>query len=48
MRVANDLERVGDLAKNIAKRTIAIDEQQLSQKRGTVFRGSLTDCLRGK
>ena len=26
MRVANDLERIGDLAKNIAKRTIAIDE----------------------
>jgi len=27
MRVANDLERVGDLAKNVAKRVIAIGEQ---------------------
>ncbi len=25
MRISNDLERVGDLAKNIAKRVIAID-----------------------
>ncbi len=27
MRIANDLERVGDLAKNVAKRVIAIGEQ---------------------
>ena len=32
MRISHDLERVGDLAKNIAKRTIAID-QSLSTKR---------------
>ena len=25
LRVANDLERIGDLAKNIAKRVIALD-----------------------
>jgi phosphate transport system protein len=37
MRVANDLERVGDLAKNIAKRTIAIDEPLRSQKLMTGF-----------
>jgi phosphate transport system protein len=28
MRVANDLERVGDLAKNVAKRVVAIGEQR--------------------
>jgi phosphate transport system protein len=38
MRVANDLERVGDLAKNIAKRTIAIDAPLRSQKLMTSFR----------
>src|SRR6185312_5250128 len=27
IRIANDLERVGDLAKNVAKRVIAIGEQ---------------------
>ena len=37
MRVANDLERIGDLAKNIAKRTIAIDEPLRSQKLMTGF-----------
>ena len=25
LRVANDLERIGDLAKNIAKRVVALD-----------------------
>jgi phosphate transport system protein len=28
MRIANDLERVGDLAKNVAKRVVAIGEQR--------------------
>ena len=32
LRVANDLERVGDLAKNIAKRTIAIEDQAQAPK----------------
>jgi phosphate transport system protein len=32
IRIANDLERVGDLAKNIAKRVIAIQDQFHSQK----------------
>ena len=27
IRIANDLERIGDLAKNVAKRVIAIGEQ---------------------
>lgn len=31
MRISNDLERVGDMAKNIAKRTLAI-ERELSNK----------------
>ncbi|NVK34091.1 MAG: phosphate signaling complex protein PhoU [Rhodobacteraceae bacterium] len=31
-RIANDLERVGDMAKNIAKRVIAIDGDMKSQK----------------
>ncbi|MES0879976.1 phosphate signaling complex protein PhoU [Roseibium sp. SCP14] len=31
-RIANDLERVGDLAKNVAKRTIAIDSNLQSKK----------------
>ncbi|MEM9629936.1 MAG: phosphate signaling complex protein PhoU [Pseudomonadota bacterium] len=31
-RIANDLERVGDLAKNVAKRTIAIDNDLQSKK----------------
>jgi len=37
MRVANDLERIGDLAKNIAKRTIAIDAPLRSEKLMTGF-----------
>lgn len=32
IRIANDLERVGDLAKNISKRVIAIQDQFHSQK----------------
>ncbi|MGE3146689.1 MAG: phosphate signaling complex protein PhoU [Pseudorhodoplanes sp.] len=36
LRVANDLERIGDLAKNIAKRTIALQGEFPSQK---VIRG---------
>ncbi|ODN69826.1 phosphate signaling complex protein PhoU [Methylobrevis pamukkalensis] len=32
LRIANDLERIGDLAKNIAKRVIAIDGQMISKK----------------
>lgn len=32
LRVANDLERVGDLAKNIAKRTIALEDQAHAPK----------------
>ncbi len=32
MRIANDLERVGDLAKNVAKRVIAIDTDLNSKK----------------
>ncbi|MEC9470466.1 MAG: phosphate signaling complex protein PhoU, partial [Pseudomonadota bacterium] len=31
-RIANDLERVGDLAKNVAKRVIAIDSDLQSKK----------------
>lgn len=31
-RIANDLERVGDLAKNVAKRTIAIDKDIQKKK----------------
>lgn len=31
-RIANDLERVGDMAKNVAKRVIAIDGDMRSQK----------------
>ncbi len=37
LRVANDLERIGDLAKNIAKRTIVIDEPLKSQALMTGF-----------
>ena len=36
LRIANDLERIGDLAKNIAKRTIAMENDQ-SQR--TLLRG---------
>jgi len=32
IRIANDLERIGDLAKNVAKRVIAIAEQPASVK----------------
>ena len=32
IRIANDLERVGDLAKNIAKRVIAVQDQFQSQR----------------
>lgn len=32
LRVANDLERIGDLAKNIAKRTLALEGEFPSQK----------------
>jgi phosphate transport system protein len=32
MRIANDLERVGDLGKNIAKRALAIQKEAFSQK----------------
>jgi phosphate transport system protein len=36
LRVSNDLERIGDLAKNIAKRVIALDDDHLLHK---VMRG---------
>jgi phosphate transport system protein len=36
MRISNDLERIGDLAKNIAKRVLALDNEFRSQK---VMRG---------
>ena len=32
IRIANDLERIGDLAKNVAKRVVAIGEQSASVK----------------
>jgi phosphate transport system protein len=32
LRIANDLERIGDLAKNIAKRVVALDGEFQSQK----------------
>src|SRR6185295_15804278 len=32
IRIANDLERVGDLGKNIAKRAVAIQKESFSQK----------------
>jgi phosphate transport system protein len=32
LRIANDLERVGDLAKNTAKRVLALDGQYQAQK----------------
>jgi phosphate transport system protein len=32
IRIANDLERIGDLGKNIARRAIAIQTQPFSQK----------------
>jgi phosphate transport system protein len=32
IRIANDLERIGDLAKNVAKRVIAIGDQPTSSK----------------
>ena len=32
IRIANDLERVGDLGKNIAKRAVAIQKDSFSQK----------------
>ena len=32
MRVATDLERIGDLAKNVAKRVVAISDQAPAQK----------------
>jgi len=35
IRIANDLERIGDLAKNVAKRVIAISEQPASIKVAT-------------
>lgn len=36
MRISNDIERIGDLAKNIAKRVLALDSEFRSQK---VMRG---------
>src|SRR5271166_623396 len=36
LRISNDLERIGDLAKNIAKRVLALDSEFRSQK---VMRG---------
>ncbi|CAL8978572.1 phosphate signaling complex protein PhoU [Rhodoplanes serenus] len=36
LRISNDLERIGDLAKNIAKRVVALDSEFLTQK---VMRG---------
>ena len=35
IRIANDLERIGDLAKNVAKRVVAIGEQPASIKVAT-------------
>ncbi len=32
IRIANDLERIGDLGKNIAKRAVAIQKESFSQK----------------
>lgn len=32
LRITNDLERIGDLAKNIAKRVILIEDQNKSKK----------------
>jgi len=32
IRISNDLERIGDLGKNIARRTVAIQDQVFSQK----------------
>jgi phosphate transport system protein len=32
IRIANDLERIGDLGKNIAKRAVAIQDERFSQK----------------
>lgn len=38
VRICNDLERVGDMAKNIARRTLAIDGQRISDKLFTGLR----------
>jgi phosphate transport system protein len=46
MRVGNDLERIGDLAKNIAKRVIALTDEFPSQKliRGVEHMASLVQA----
>ncbi|WP_026379820.1 phosphate signaling complex protein PhoU [Afifella pfennigii] len=43
IRISNDLERVGDLSKNIAKRALAIEDQRISQtlRRGVDHLSSL-------
>ena len=47
LRVSNDLERIGDLAKNIAKRVMVLDTQLALQKvmRGVEHMASLVEAL---
>src|ERR1700751_11497 len=47
LRVSNDLERIGDLAKNIAKRVVALDGEF---RPNTVIRGveHMTDLVLGQ
>ena len=47
IRIANDLERIGDLAKNVAKSVVAIGEQPASIKVATSL-APLAACVRGQ
>ncbi len=47
-RIAHDLERVGDLAKNVAKRTIAIDSDLQSKKKLAIGVEHMTELALGQ
>jgi phosphate transport system protein len=48
LRVSNDLERIGDLAKNIAKRVIALGNEFTPQNRVIRGVGHMTDLVLGQ
>jgi phosphate transport system protein len=48
LRVSNDLERIGDLAKNIAKRVIALGNELTPQNRVIRGVGHMTDLVLGQ
>jgi phosphate transport system protein len=47
LRIANDLERIGDLAKNIAKRAVALDREDMPRRalRGVIHLTNLAVSL---